>query len=1388
MQSLSKLEFKHYESTNNCTFILLFCSPFSLSGTGAGHSHGCSSCSADRGSRSEPEQSFPKGQKSDDLESGFLNPPPQARPYTYWIWMNGNITREGITDDLEAMSRMGIGGVMVFNVAGSHGCDIPAGPVDYFSDDWLDLVKFTAKEAERLGIDMYMQNCAGWATTGGPWIKPENAMLQLVSAEMTLWGNRHVSQKLPHPEVFEDYYRDVAVYAFPSSMDNGYRVPQWQAKAGQRGGRSGRQPDLTPAPENAAIDKDAIIDLSPYVNKDGILTWDAPPGNWKILRLGYTPTGMTNHPAPDAGRGLEIDKLSREGLDVHWHEGIQPVLDHLGPLVSKSFRGILIDSYEAGLNQWTPKMIGEFRKRRGYDPTPYLLTLTGRLVGDAPTTERFLWDFRRTIADLFAENYYGYFADLCHERGLQFTTEPYTSCFEGLMVAAKADLPMGEFWADGGYSFSLSLAASIAHINGRTVAGAEAFTAAPSLAGWQNYPGSLKSVGDLAWTKGINRLVLHSYPHQPWSDLVPGMTMGQYGCHFDRNNTWWEPGRAWVTYLRRSQFLLQSGENVADVLCFAGDAAPNGGVNRDDIKESGYDDDACGTDILAVLKVEDGNILLPSGKRYRLLVLPDTKFLRPSLARKVRDLVYAGAKVLGPAPEYTPSLEGFPASENTVKAIGEEVWGECDGVKVTSNTYGKGQVFTGLTPAEVLSRLNIAPDVTMPADCPKLAWIHRRFGDVHIFFVSNQSGRIVQTIAGFRTIGKRPEFWDAVHGTMKPAPGWRVKGEHTLVPLSLMPDESVFVVFRQSGKSEPDPFIRVENPMQNEKDSLWKADFKVDKEVQLRAWNNGPHILHRTSGKTKKFDVTDLPDELILAGPWTVRFQHKRGAPSEARFNSLVSWDHHPDQGIRYFSGTADYSLEFELPNNFLEKNQEVWLDLGEVKVIAEVRINGKDIGILWSKPFRIEVSRALQPGSNKLEIDVTNLWVNRLIGDEQYPDDCDWSDENYLNRWPDWLKNGQPRPASSRVTFTTWKHWKKNDQLFPSGLLGPVVLRCARLIPVQSFKIDDDTVKKWSKPYRNWYYYPDLVIPSKPNIKGYEDVKMTDVPTVFQLEDNDKWYMSFIGFDGTGYQSFMAESDDLVRWGNMALAMGYGPEHEFDHGGVVLGAYLYKDYNVKAPRTLKRKDDKYYSLYGAYPLQGGYELRPGYEGLACSEDGLIWKRAKNEPVLSVYQDDCKTWEKDCIYQPWLLEYKGSYYDFYNAANGSVEQTGLALSDDLFAWERYAHNPVIPIGPKGSYNEKFSSDPKVFRDHDHWVCFFFGVGHQGAHIMIAFSRDLYHWTVDPEPLYKAGGNPSGIDGKYAHKISLVWNPADETYYMFYCAVDQKDNRGIGLITSKPIEK
>ncbi len=339
------------------------------------------------------------------------------------------------------------------------------------------------------------------------------------------------------------------------------------------------------------------------------------------------------------------------------------------------------------------------------------------------------------------------------------------------------------------------------------------------------------------------------------------------------------------------------------------------------------------------------------------------------------------------------------------------------------------------------------------------------------------------------------------------------------------------------------------------------------------------------------------------------------------------------------------------------------------------------------------------------------------------------------------------------------------------------------------STEVSSQDLAAWSAPFRNWHYWPDHVIPASPEVPGISNILGTDVPMVFQIPGDSKYHISFVAFEGSGYQSVIADSTDMIHWTNYHLAMSYGGEGEFDHGGRVIGAYLYDSYDLDAPRMLKKKEGKYWTLYGAYPRQGGYELRPGSEGLAWSEDGLNWHRAVDHPVMSINDPDCGKWESSCIYQPWLVESKGRYFNFYNAAKGTVEQSGMAFSSDMTNWIRYPANPVLR-NRAGGYDDHFCSDPKVFRDGDHWTMFYFGVGRHGAHIMIAFSKDMVHWVADAEPLYKSGGNPSGLDKQYAHKTSLIYNPANQTYYLFYCATPglkgTTGGRGIGLLTSKVV--
>ncbi|MBN2512470.1 MAG: hypothetical protein JXB18_05990, partial [Sedimentisphaerales bacterium] len=571
-----------------------------------------------------------------NLEKGFSTPPDESRPHTWWHWMNGNITREGITADLEAMARVGVGGAQIFNVGDEGSVDIPTGPIMYLSPEWLELVHHAAQEAKRVGVELCFHNCAGWSSSGGPWITPELSMQRVVWTETQVTPDSPETIKPSQPKANLNYYRDIAVLAFPTPANTSFRIKNSSAKAGFDS-PYGIQPDVENVPTEAVIAFDSVIDLSDKMDASGQLNWKAPVGSWTILRIGHTTTGKTNHPAPTSGLGLECDKLSREALDVHWNSGVQPVLDKLGTLAGKVLNNILVDSYEVGPNNWTPKMRAEFRQRRGYDLLSYLPTLTGRVVTSGAVTERFLWDYRRTFSDLFADNYYGYFADKCHQRGLLCSVEPYDGPFECMAVGAKADIIMGEFWVGGGMNHTLKLAASTAHTHGQTYVGAESFTSSPEQGRWQNHPGSLKMLGDKVWCMGINRYIFHRYAHQPWLNVLPGMTMGQWGTHFERTNTWWEPGKAWMSYIGRSQFLLQQGHFAADVLFFVGEAAPNGSVGDDALQRAGYDFDMCGTDLIDRLTVEKGMIALPSGMRYRLLVLPDTRFMTPTLAGRVRD-------------------------------------------------------------------------------------------------------------------------------------------------------------------------------------------------------------------------------------------------------------------------------------------------------------------------------------------------------------------------------------------------------------------------------------------------------------------------------------------------------------------------------------------------------------------------------------------------------------------------------------------------------------------------------------------------------------------------------------------------------------------------------
>ena len=1074
---------------------------------------------------------------SDALEEDFLNPPDSAKPHTWWHWMNGNITRQGITADLEAMKRVGLGGAQIFNVD----CGIPAGPVKVGSDEWVGLVKHAVTEATRLGLELCIHNTAGWSSSGGPWIKPEQAMQELVWTERKVQGPARFSDVLEQPKEKEGFYRDVAVLAFrcENLPDDGGQISDIRGKIALDR-RNRLDPDLATPVTGGAIPLDGVIDLTKSMAGDGRLTWDVPAGKWSILRIGYRPTGAINAPAPPEATGLECDKLSKEGMDAAWAGMMAPVLKAVGAPAGRSLRNALIDSYERGYQNWTHDFPRKFAERRGYDITPYLPVITGRVVGSPEISERFLWDFRKTVAELWAQEYVGRFTELCHRNGMLSSIEPYgNGAFDDLQCGGEADIAMGEFWVGSRDGDHTKMAASAMHTYGRKIVGAESFTADEGHAKWQVDPYSVKALGDAIYCDGINRFIMHRYAHQPWMNVAPGMTMGPWGTNFERTVTWWSQGAAWLSYLSRCQFLLQSGLFVADVVFCCGEAGANDLPGRGSLP-AGYDYDGCDAGVvLNRMSVRDGRIVLPDGMSYRILVMPDSRFMTPEMIGKIERLVRAGAVVVAPKPEKSPSLSGYPDCDARVRQLADRVWGNCNGTTIKQVRYGRGLIVWGMNLGDLLRQMRIKPDFET-SDKPgtkRLNWIHRRVGAADVYFVANSTYTPAAIDCTFRQSGKVPELWHPDTGKIEPAPLYSERDGRTTVPIRFDPAGSVFVVFRKpavesdhlvsatrggSNASSAVPLPKIVKATYGPPDDPARTADVTDKvatmveqlqliipanndsfgdpardirkqlvvdyvfdgktysktapeggevdlsmgrsrspEFELRAggasdgggvwlmaWDPGEYTLKTARGNVRRLQLKQGATTCEIKGPWTLRFPVGWGAPEQVTLGKLISWTEHSDPGIRYFSGTARYSKDFELPAGMAAGDRTVVLDLGKVKNFAQVTLNGRKLNVLWKEPFRVDVTGVVRAGRNHIEIEVTNLWPNRLIGDEQQPDDCEWNGA-VVKQIPKWVIDGTKRPNPNRYTFATRKQYGRDSPLLESGLLGPVVVRSAQRVRV---------------------------------------------------------------------------------------------------------------------------------------------------------------------------------------------------------------------------------------------------------------------------------------------------------------------------------------------------
>ncbi len=727
-----------------------------------------------------------------------------------------------------------------------------------------------------------------------------------------------------------------------------------------------------------AVRKADVIDLTSKMRPDGTLDWTPPAGTWMVVRLGYSLLGITNHPASPEATGLEVDKLNRAYVKAYLDNYLGQYKDTVGPLMGKrGLQYIVTDSWEAGAENWTDDMIAEFTKRRGYDPHPWLPVLTGHVVESAEASDRFLWDFRRTIADLIAENHYDQITASLKERGMARYSESHESgraiIADGMEVKRSAAVPMSAMWTQlpgvnneqYGYNADIRESASVAHIYGQNLVAAESLTA--SFGAWSWSPETLKPTADKELAMGLNRFVIHTSVHQPVNDKIPGLGLGPFGQWFTRHETWAELAKPWTTYLARSSYMLQQGKFVADVIYYYGEDSNVTAIfaaKSPDVP-AGYNFDYVNADALKNrLSVENGRIVTATGMSYRVLALdPYSEHMSLPVLKKIRDLVNAGAVVVGPKPVGSPSLSDDQVEFQT---IADQVFSSGTGER----TVGKGKVYAGQTLAQALPALGVAPDFefTRPEADTNLLFVHRKVADGEIYWVDSRNKSAETVDATFRVTGKAPELWHADTGEIEPA-SYLVANGHTVVPLRLDSYEAVFVVFRKASAA---PSRVLPEPVET--------------------------------------TIT------TVEGPWEVSFPPNRGAPAKIGLDKLSSWSENADAGVKYFSGTGTYSKSIQAPAGWFKTGAQLWLDLGDVKNLAEVSVNGKPLGIVWKPPFRANVTGALKPGANSVEIKVTDLWVNRLIGDQQ-------------------------PGVAKKYTYTAQQFYRANSPLLPSGLLGPVKL-----------------------------------------------------------------------------------------------------------------------------------------------------------------------------------------------------------------------------------------------------------------------------------------------------------------------------------------------------------
>lgn len=1005
------------------------------------------------------------------LYSGFKEVPLYARMRVFWIWNNGIATKESITKDLESMKANYIGGA---NICDNGQNTNLFGPT-FLSDKWLDLFSHAIKEADRLGLEISANNQSGMGDPGNPNVQPENSFKKIVSSEIQFKGPKKVKVSLPLPENTL-YYKDIVVQAVRSDCSKDVEdriIKNWKGKSYNNlwGGihdAKSLQDKLhcqnNELPTDLKIVEE-VIDLTSNF-KNGILNWNVPEGKWTVIRYGVTSTGKkNNYGTKGYAGGLCYDHLHPNGVKSQWNEVVFPLI-RAAQSAGNSLKYIHTDSWEMGIANWTHGFEQEFERRRGYSMLPYLPVLTGRIVKSIELSERFLEDYRLTIGDLAIENNYRIQRNLAHSKGLRFHSEsagPHISPLDGMRSYNMNDIAMGEFWPKSTTHrvkevdrFCVKMGASASHIYGKRFFAAEG----PTIVGpvWERSPKEVKCSLDKAFRIGVNRLFWHTYSSSPDEYGLPGIEYFA-GVHLNRNVTWWKQSKAMIAYINRCQFMMLQGLPVSDVLGHIGSGVPLYGFldqDREDIP-LGYSWDMCNNEaFLERASVKDGRIYMPDGTNYALFALSGQKDMPLSVLQKIEKLVFDGMILVGSAPDRVTGLQDYPASDEEFRRIVLKLWptGKTRGVHL----YGKGKVYSNYTVAETLEKEQLTPDFDWDNKNEiSLDYAHRSCDDFDIYFVLNKwlwndirdldyhyrpesPNEYIQTSCHFRVKGDRViERWDPLTGTITPISVYEKTEDGYKLPVTLAPEGSSFYVFRKVDTAEKhltsitrDGQLLAEGntPLQ-----IYSGTgiYVSDKNIEIN--RPGFYTLIYSDGKHQTINCKSLSPNKDISTDWDVRFTDPIDKKVEMEeFKSLTSWTENSKRNIRYFSGTASYYKTFKLSRKDLSNNK-VYLDLGNVEDIAEVVVNGVTVQTLWTAPYRLDITPYVRIGENELQIDITNLWVNRLIGDYKLPQ---------VER-----KTWTVLETDARVKKL--QQADADKYLRKSGLLGPVQLNFTQIISLKN-------------------------------------------------------------------------------------------------------------------------------------------------------------------------------------------------------------------------------------------------------------------------------------------------------------------------------------------------